>query len=31
VNTDNDPAHCGDCDTVCADGERCRRGACVAR
>lgn len=26
---DSDPAHCGACDTRCADGQRCLNGACI--
>src|SRR5688500_7548990 len=30
VDTDNDPAHCGDCDNACADGEVCSSSICKA-
>ncbi|HSC88140.1 MAG TPA: hypothetical protein VLC09_12745, partial [Polyangiaceae bacterium] len=29
VNTDIDPAHCGECGTECGDGTACVDGACV--
>ncbi len=29
VNTDNDPAFCGDCETSCPSGHLCETGSCV--
>lgn len=29
VNTQTDPTHCGDCDTVCAVDESCVAGICA--
>ncbi len=31
VDTDTDPAFCGDCDTRCRDGETCCDGVCIGR
>jgi hypothetical protein len=27
-NTNNDPGHCGDCETECAPGQVCAQGQC---